>query len=244
MGKYAPNEEPKVSELKSLFKKTMENVHLAFGENSARIYTVEEDITSGKWEPKFSISALDIQASALIGYPPAKVKAASASISEAYKFYLATNPHIREAITKRPAQTEATRIRWFGFKIIVQEILSSFPTDSVPKDPLFTAKILFKVKYFVAAGAVAGIVLEKHLKDLFAIHSDSQELANKTIGPLNQSLKAKGIYDEIQFQRIGLLAQLRNRCSHATPNPPTKDEVWELIEGVQKFVDKFPLKSA
>jgi hypothetical protein len=40
MSKNAPNEETKVAELGTLFRQTMQNVYAAFGENSARIYSV------------------------------------------------------------------------------------------------------------------------------------------------------------------------------------------------------------
>ena len=50
-----------------MVRQTIQNIYLAFGENSAKIYSVDDETASGKWESKFSISALDIQASALIG---------------------------------------------------------------------------------------------------------------------------------------------------------------------------------
>jgi hypothetical protein len=242
MGKHAPNEPNKISELSSMFRQTMQNVYVAFGENSAKIYSVDEVTSSGKWESKFSISALDIQASALIGHSPAKVKAAARSISEAYKFYLATNPQVRLAISRRPAAKEATKTRWFGFKVIVQEILSSYPSGVATTDPLFEAKALFRAQYFAGAGAMAGVALEKHLKELCNKQSPPIPTAGKTINPLNESLKSAGVYDQTQTRRIQVLGDIRNRCDHITPNPPSKDEVWELIEGVHKFIKDYPTK--
>jgi len=127
MGKYAPTEKSQVSELGKMFRQTMQNVYAVFGENAGRLYSVDEGTSQdeGRWEKKFSISALDIQASALIGHPPSKVQPIEKSIFEAYKFYIATNPQVRTAISRRPAGTEATKTRWFGFKTIVQEILSN-----------------------------------------------------------------------------------------------------------------------
>ncbi len=60
----------------ALFVQTMKNVYAVFGEHSGRLYsTGTEDRPSidGKWEAKFSISAFDIQASALIGHSPMRV---------------------------------------------------------------------------------------------------------------------------------------------------------------------------
>jgi len=81
-------------------------------------------VTTGKWDTRFSISAFDIQASALIGFTPAKVQAAAEQIREAYIFYLLTNPQVRLAISRQPAGKAATKLRWFGFKTEVQNILN------------------------------------------------------------------------------------------------------------------------
>src|SRR5574341_551482 len=56
MGEYAPSERSKVAELGALFRQTMQNVYMAFGENSARIYAIGDATpgASGRWEPKFS----------------------------------------------------------------------------------------------------------------------------------------------------------------------------------------------
>ncbi len=167
MGKYAPNEPDKVAELATMFRQTMQNVWLVFGEHSARLYTTAEgeQLGDGYWEKRFSISALDIQASALTGYAPSKVQAVADHIKEAYKFYLLTNPQVRDAILRRPAGKEASKTRWFGFKAIVQEIINGAPT-SATSDPLFEAKALYRAGFHLAAGAVAGVVLERHLKHL------------------------------------------------------------------------------
>ena len=58
----------------NMFRQTMHNVWTVFGPNSARLYstgTEDRPTIDGRWEPQFSISALDIQASALIGQNPA-----------------------------------------------------------------------------------------------------------------------------------------------------------------------------
>jgi hypothetical protein len=244
MGVHAPKDKSKVMELGALFRQTMQNVHTAFGKNSARLYTVNEDDPddTGRWEPKFSVSALDIQASALIGCSPAKVQAAADSISEAYKFYLVANPQVRLAISRRPASTEATRTRWFGFKSIVQEIMSSVGSAGSAHDPLFEANVLYRTGYFTAAGAVAGVKLEHHLEELCRHQNPPLTPRGNTINPLNETLKAAGVYDQTQARRIQVLADIRNRCGHSVPNPPSKEEVWELIDGTSKFMHSFPVR--
>ncbi|BDI15863.1 hypothetical protein ANSO36C_16650 [Nostoc cf. commune SO-36] len=244
MGKYAPKEQAQVSELGAVFRQTMQNVYSVFGEYGGRLYSVDDDSPQdvGKWEKEFSISALDIQASALIGCSPTKVQALAKPICEAYKFYLATNPQVRLAISRRPAGTEATKTRWFGFKTVVQEILNEPVTSGIAGELLFEAKALFRAGYFPAAGARAGVILEHHLKALCAIQNPPILTRGDTINPLNDALKAAQIYDQTQHRRIQVMGDIRNRCSHSVSNPPSKEEAWELIEDVNTFVHSYPVK--
>lgn len=243
MGKHAPNEASKITELGALFRQTMQNIYTAFGEHSARLYTIDEEKPddSGRWESKFSISALDIQASALIGYSPSKIQSAAKSITEAYKFYLATNPQVHLAISRRPSSKEATRTRWFGFKTIVHELLNNV-SGSSSNEPTFEAKALFRAGYFPAAGAIAGVVLERHLKTLCQSQVPPLTPSSSTINPLNQALRAANVYDLTQFRRIEVMADIRNRCDHSVTNPPTKEDVWDLIEGIDKLIRDYPVR--
>ena len=128
MGKYAPDNEQKLKDHKDLFIQTMRNIYTVFGSTgAARLYSASIDDrvpADGKWELGFSVSALDIQASALIGHDTAKVQVAAEQIREAYLSYLLTNPQVRQAISLKPSGTNATKTRWFGFKAEVLEILN------------------------------------------------------------------------------------------------------------------------
>ncbi|MER3435881.1 MAG: hypothetical protein C4288_21515 [Leptolyngbya sp. ERB_1_1] len=242
IGKYAPKDPTHVAELGAMFRQTMQSVYTAFGEHSGRLYYVDDNAPQdvGRWETKFSISALDIQASALIGYSPAKIQPVAKSIREAYKFYLATNPQVRAAISRRPAGKEATKTRWFGFKAVVQELMSGSANSGTLNEPLFEAKALFRAGYFAAAGAFAGVLLERRLKDLCTKQTPPLTSRGETINPLNDALKAAQIYDQTQHRRIQVMGDIRNRCSHSVSNPPSKDEVWELIEDVHRFLCSYP----
>ena len=126
MGKYAPKGEDDIRSQANMFRQTMLNVWNVFGENSARIYntgTEDRPAVEGRWDPKFSISALDIQASALAGQHPGKVQTVGEQIRELYIFYLLAHPQVRLAISRQPAGTAATKLRWTGFKGEVQNIL-------------------------------------------------------------------------------------------------------------------------
>ena len=109
------------------FKLTMRNIYAVFGNQSSRLYyagTENNPSTDGKYEQKFSVSALDIQASALMQQPHNKVQATAEQIREAYLLYILSNPQVRLAISRQPAGAIPTRTRCFGFKAEVQNILS------------------------------------------------------------------------------------------------------------------------
>jgi hypothetical protein len=82
-----------------------------------------------------------------------------------------------------------------------------------------------------AAGALTGVVLEEHLQRV-AKDRNVKVKASPTIGDLNDPLKQAGVYGVPTWRRIQLLADLRNLCAHKKDTDPTKDQVMELIDGV------------
>lgn len=314
MAGYAPKDPEKIKELEKLFRQTMQNVYIVFGPNAARLYstgTEERQALSGKWDTAFSISAFDIQASALIGYTPAKVQAVAEQIREAYIFYVLTNPQVRLAISRRPADKNATKLRWFGFKNEVYNMLNNAvaeprffgleirkqfyeinPTCTICKnqihsfedstvdhikpytrggktvssnaqlahrscsarrhmksieglsgeDALKKAQLLLQTGYITAAGAIAGVELERHLKLL----CDRQQPpllygSSDGISKVNDVLKKAGIYDQVQWRQIQVMADVRNNCDHPGTNPPNRDDIGNLIKNVQSLVASFPI---
>lgn len=126
MGKYAPNDKASLEEHADTFRKTMRNVYTVFGASSARLYYSDvnyQGIVDGGWDHKFSVSALDIQASALNGRDSGAVEKAAEQLREAYLLYLLSNPSVRDAISGQTASVKKTKTRWYGYKSIVQEIL-------------------------------------------------------------------------------------------------------------------------
>lgn len=314
MGTYAPKKPEQVKELENLFRQTMHNIYIVFGPNAGRLYSMSTDGKSsnaGKWETAFSISAFDIQASALIGYSSVKIQAVADQIREAYIFYLLTNPEVRLAISRQPAAKTATKLRWFGFKNEVHNILSSAtieprffsfdirkrlydddPTCAICKNPIHLfddctvdyvqpysrggktvlsnaqlahrscnarkhintieglsgedalkgAQILLQVGYITAAGALAGVELERHLKNLCAQHQPSLIYSpTDGISKVNDLLKKAGIFDQVQWRQVQVMADVRNSCDHPSSNTPNKEAVRDLIQGVQNLLISFPV---
>lgn len=313
MGSYAPKDPTQIKLLEILFRQTMKNVYIVFGSNSGRLYgtgTEGQQTIAGKWETNFSISALDIQASALIGHLPDKVQAAAEQIREAYIFYLLTNPQIRLAISRRPADKNATKLRWFGFKNEVQNILNnvyieprffsydlrqqlynvsqvcaicqnqihSFDDCTVDHiqpysrggktvssnaqlahrscnarkytrllesyggdDALKEALVLLQVGHLTAAGAVAGVELERILKRLCDQQKPPLVYGNGDgISKANDLLRKAGIYDMAQWRQIQWMADIRNSCDHPGARQPSQEDVNDFIKKIRNFADAFP----
>ena len=87
-----------------------------------------------------------------------------------------------------------------------------------------------------AAGAVAGVVLEKHLSEVCRNHSVSIRKKRPTISDFNDALKHQGVVDTPQWRRNQYLADLRNICDHDRSIEPTKEQVADLVQGVNKVI--------
>ena len=100
---------------------------------------------------------------------------------------------------------------------------------------LLAAKQLTKISKR-AAGALAGVVLERHLQRAAENHAISIGKKSPTISDLNDPLKNKGVYDTPVWRKIQLLADIRNLCSHQKATEPTDEQVEELIAGVNSII--------
>jgi len=100
---------------------------------------------------------------------------------------------------------------------------------------LVAAKQLKKISKR-AAGALAGVVLERHLQRTATNHHVVIAKKSPTISDINDPLKNKGIYDTPVWRKIQLLADIRNLCSHHKETEPTDEQVDELISGVNTII--------
>lgn len=116
----------------------------------------------------------------------------------------------------------------------IKTILQSDLFDS----ELESSKELNKHKFIRPSGALAGVVLEKHLEHICKNHNVTPQIKNHTISVLNQTLKRHNIIDTEQVLFIDRLGALRNLCVHHKPEDrePTQDDANELIKGVEKVI--------
>ena len=99
---------------------------------------------------------------------------------------------------------------------------------------LDAARELAKNKFTRAAGAVAGVVLERHLKEVCDTHDIKIRKKAPQISDLNEALKGSTVIDTPQWRSIQYLGDLRNLCAHDKESEPTADQVEDLLTGVAK----------
>ena len=98
------------------------------------------------------------------------------------------------------------------------------------------ARELLHSNHIRAAGAVAGVVLERHLRQMCAVRNLPSRKKNPTIADWNEVLKEAGVFDVPTWRAIQYLGDIRNLCDHPRTREPTKDEVDELIRGVERII--------
>lgn len=125
---------------------------------------------------------------------------------------------------------ESSKARFTSSLFDIKQLVQADLFDS----EIETTRELGKRGFLRAAGTIAGVVLEKHLAQIIHNHDLKQTKRNPTIGDLNDILKDQGVLDIPTWRQIQRLGDLRNYCSHNKEREPTKDEVEELINGVEK----------
>ncbi len=99
---------------------------------------------------------------------------------------------------------------------------------------LDAAKELAKNKFGRAAGALAGVVLERHLGQVCDNHDLKITKKDPSIADLNNALKEANVIDLPQWRFIQHLADIRNLCDHNRKVEPSSDQVNDLVAGVAK----------
>lgn len=116
----------------------------------------------------------------------------------------------------------------FDIKQLVQADLFDSELDA--------ARELNKHKFSRGAGAIAGVVLEGHLSQVCINHTISVAKKDPTISTFNDLLKSTNVIDVTNWRFIQHLGDIRNKCDHKGTSEPTKEEVDELINGVEKII--------
>lgn len=114
----------------------------------------------------------------------------------------------------------------------IKEILQADIFDT----EIDTAKELNKKGFVRAAGAVTGVILEKHLSHICNLHKLKTKKAHPSISEYNQLLKDNDVIDTPNWRFIQRLGDLRNLCDHHKDKEPSKEDAEELINGTEKII--------
>lgn len=101
---------------------------------------------------------------------------------------------------------------------------------------LDAARHLLKNAFTRAAGALAGVVLEKHLGEVASAHNVTARKKEPSIADLNDALKAADVVEVSQWRFIQHLGDIRNLCDHNKSKEPSKEQVADLLDGVSKVI--------
>lgn len=126
---------------------------------------------------------------------------------------------------------EATAGRFESTLFDIRQLVQADLFDS----ELEAARELLKHGYLRGAGAIAGVVLEKHLAQVAQNHKVPIRKKHPSISELNDLLKSADVLDTPAWRGIQRLGDLRNLCDHNKHRDPTADEIGELIDGADKI---------
>ncbi len=127
---------------------------------------------------------------------------------------------------------QSARLRFESSLLDITHILRADLFDSEVE----SARELLKNGFLRAAGAVAGVVIEKHLGQICQSHNVSIKKKDPTITIYNDALKNQGAIEVPEWRFIQRLGDLRNLCDHNRDREPNRDDVTELIDGVEKLI--------
>lgn len=99
-----------------------------------------------------------------------------------------------------------------------------------------SAKVLLNNGFFRAAGAICGIVLEKHFEEVCNKYNIKPRKKNPCINDYNQLLKDEGIVDTPTWRSISYYADIRNLCDHNKKEEPNKEQLQDLVNGTEKVI--------
>ncbi|MCH5155274.1 MAG: hypothetical protein J1F69_01585 [Clostridiales bacterium] len=98
-----------------------------------------------------------------------------------------------------------------------------------------SARHLLKKGFLRAAGAICGVIIEKHLAKVCKNRGIAITKKDPSIGDYNDRLKDIA-YDIVEWRRMQHLGDIRNLCDHEKNREPTKEEVEELVNGTDRVI--------
>lgn len=105
---------------------------------------------------------------------------------------------------------KAAKARFTSSLFDIRQLLQADLFDS----ELDAAEELKKAKFYRAAGVLAGVVLEKHLRQVCDNRKLTIAKKNPSLADLSELLKSNNVVDIPQWRHLSFLADIRNICAH------------------------------
>jgi hypothetical protein len=137
-------------------------------------------------------------------------------------------PHFHQQL----AMVEAAKSRFESSLFEIRQLVQADLFDT----ELEAAEELANKKFVRAAGALAGVVLERHLAQVCQDRKLPISKKHPSISDLNEVLKGAGAIQVPDWRFIQHLADIRNLCDHSGKAEPTAEQVSDLIAGVKKVI--------
>ncbi len=135
-------------------------------------------------------------------------------------------PHFRQQLAILASVEARFESSLFDIRQLVQADLFDSELDA--------AKELAKQNFTRAAGAMAGVVLEKHLGQVCDNHGIKNPKSAPAISDLGNALKNANVIDIPTWRFVQQLADIRNLCDHDKKVEPKVEQVEDLLAGVMK----------
>lgn len=140
--------------------------------------------------------------------------------------------HAHPAFQGQAAILQAADRRFRSSLFEIKQLVQADLFDS----ELDAGRELAKNGFLRAAGAIAGVVLEKHLRQVCDDHGVKVIKKNPGISDFNELLKTNGVIDVPQWRHISFLGDIRNLCDHNKQKEPTASQVDDLLGGTEKVI--------
>lgn len=114
--------------------------------------------------------------------------------------------------------------------------LKSLIEADVFESELESARYLLSKGFKRSAGAICGVLLEKHLSSMCENSNIAINKKDPTINDFNTELYKNGVIDSSQNKFLLYLSDIRNKCDHNKQSEPTEQEVDELLNGTKKVL--------
>jgi hypothetical protein len=137
-------------------------------------------------------------------------------------------PEFRQQLNILQAARSTLGSVLMDLKSVVQADLFDSETDS--------AAALAKAGHLRAAGALCGVVIEKHLAHVCEMHGLKIKKKCPSISDYIEILKNNNLIDTPNWRQIQYLSDIRNLCTHKKERDPKKEEIQELIDGTHKVL--------